>query len=111
MIENDFFLTACCDEFVENARLFIFETYCRIHQSIDLHVLASKLDMDMDGAEKWVVDLIREARLNAKIDSSRGTVNMMVSHPTVSEQIIEKTKGMSVRTFMLANAVVSLSRT
>ncbi|VVB03023.1 unnamed protein product [Arabis nemorensis] len=24
------------DEFLENARLFIFETYCRIHQRIDL---------------------------------------------------------------------------
>lgn len=24
------------DEFLENARLFIFETYCRIHQRIDM---------------------------------------------------------------------------
>ncbi len=73
-------------------------------------MLANKLDMDLEGAEKWVVDLIREARLKAKIDSSKGTVNMVVSHPSASEQIIEKTKGMSVRTFMLANAVVSMSR-
>lgn len=29
------------DEFLENARLFIFETYCRIHQRIDMrYVLA-----------------------------------------------------------------------
>ena len=26
------------DDFVENARLLIFETYCRIHQCIDLQV-------------------------------------------------------------------------
>lgn len=34
------------DEFLENARLFIFETYCRIHQRIDmkyLHILPSNL--------------------------------------------------------------------
>lgn len=34
------------DDFVENARLLIFETYCRIHQCIDLQMLADKLNMD-----------------------------------------------------------------
>lgn len=29
---------AAQDDFVENARLLIFETYCRIHQCIDLQV-------------------------------------------------------------------------
>jgi translation initiation factor 3 subunit E len=40
VLENDYFLAALKDEFVENARLFIFETYCRIHQCIDLRMLA-----------------------------------------------------------------------
>lgn len=31
---------------MENARLLIFETYCRIHQCIDLQMLADKLNMD-----------------------------------------------------------------
>ena len=31
-LSNDFFLVACLDDFIENARLFIFETFCRIHQ-------------------------------------------------------------------------------
>lgn len=33
---NDFFLTACLSDFVENARLMIFETFCRIHQCISI---------------------------------------------------------------------------
>ena len=33
---NDFFLIAVLDEFVENARLMIFETFCRIHQCISI---------------------------------------------------------------------------
>lgn len=33
---NDFFLISCLDEFVENARLMIFETFCRIHQCISI---------------------------------------------------------------------------
>ena len=43
VLENDYFLAALKDEFVENARLFIFETYCRIHQCIDLRMLAGAL--------------------------------------------------------------------
>ena len=42
VLENDYFLAALKDEFVENARLFIFETYCRIHQCIDLRMLAGR---------------------------------------------------------------------
>lgn len=36
VLDNDFFLVACLDEFVENARLMIFETFCRIHQCISI---------------------------------------------------------------------------
>lgn len=106
VLDNDFFLTALKDDFVENARLLIFETYCRIHQCIDLQMLADKLGMDKQAAETWVVNLIRNARLNAKIDSKAGTVVMGTSFPTPYEAVVDKTKGLSVRTFMLANAVV-----
>lgn len=36
VLSVDFFLVSCRDEFIENARLFIFETYCRIHQVISI---------------------------------------------------------------------------
>lgn len=35
---NDFFLVACLEDFIENARLFIFETFCRIHQCISIRL-------------------------------------------------------------------------
>lgn len=35
-LANDYFLQPYKDEFVENARLFIFETYCKIHNTIDI---------------------------------------------------------------------------
>ena len=54
---------------MDNARLLVFESYCRIHQRIDLRMLAAKLNLDADAAEKWVVNLIRNADLNAKINS------------------------------------------
>lgn len=37
--------------------------------SPDPQMLADKLGMDKQAAETWVVNLIRNARLNAKIDS------------------------------------------
>jgi hypothetical protein len=34
--ESNFSTVPLRDEFLENARLFIFETYCRIHQQFDM---------------------------------------------------------------------------
>ncbi|KAH7279317.1 hypothetical protein KP509_37G014400 [Ceratopteris richardii] len=118
VIENDFFLgkqaqegsfvtVPLRDEFLENARLFIFETYCRIHQCIDIRMLAEKLNMDYDDAERWIVNLIRNARLDAMIDSKMGTVIMGTQRSSVYEQIIESTKQLSIRSYMLANGVVA----
>ena len=64
------------DEFIDNARLMIFETFCRIHQCISIKMLAQKLNMDSENAEKWIVNLIRNAKLDAKIDSQLGHVVM-----------------------------------
>ncbi|CAL5227383.1 g10334 [Coccomyxa viridis] len=111
VLENDYFLAALKDDFVENARLFIFETYCRIHQCIDMRMLAGKLNMDEEAAEKWIVNLIRNARLNAKIDSQAGTVVMGMQFPSAYEQVMDKAKALSQRTFMLANLVVGAPQT
>eukprot|EP00891_Asterochloris_glomerata_P002480 jgi/Astpho2/2480/e_gw1.00048.70.1_t len=105
VIDNDYFLAACKDEFVENARVFTFESYCRIHQCIDLRQLAEKLAMDEDAAEKWMVNPINNSRRNAKIDSQAGTVVMSVTYPTAYDQILEKARDLSMRTFALANSL------
>ena len=39
-------------------------------------MLAQKLNMDSENAEKWIVNLIRNAKLDAKIDSQLGHVVM-----------------------------------
>merc|ERR1719462_344714 len=101
VIINDFFLVACLEDFIENARLFIFETFCRIHQCISISMLAQKLNMSEDDAEKWVVNMIRNARLDAKIDSEKGHVVMGTLGTSPYQQVIEKTKNQSVRAQML----------
>ncbi len=101
-LKRDFFLVATRDDFLEDARLTIFETYCRIHQVIDIGMLAGKLNMERDAAEKWVVNLIRNARLDAKINSQANQVIMGVTVPSVYEQVIESTKSLSIRASVLA---------
>uniref|UniRef100_A0A8B9K761 Eukaryotic translation initiation factor 3 subunit E n=1 Tax=Astyanax mexicanus TaxID=7994 RepID=A0A8B9K761_ASTMX len=102
VLVNDFFLVACLEDFIENARLFIFETFCRIHQCISIGMLADKLNMSPEEAERWIVNLIRNARLDAKIDSKLGHVVMGNNAVSPYQQVIEKTKSLSFRSQMLA---------
>jgi translation initiation factor 3 subunit E len=95
-------------------------------------MFAEKLNMDQDAAEKWIVNLIRNARLDAKIDSEKnhvlmGTQNtsmyglwqfvemaatkMMMSDRFSSrryQQVIDKTKGLAFRSHVLANNIDAL---
>nr|QBH73831.1 eukaryotic translation initiation factor 3 subunit E [Brunneria borealis] len=102
---NDFFLIACLDEFVENARLMIFETFCRIHQCISIGMLAEKLNMNPEEAECWIVNLIRNARLDAKIDSKLGHVVMGTEPLSPYQQLVEKIDSLSVRSEALQNLI------
>ena len=96
MLVNDFFLVACLDYFIENSRMMIFETFCRIHQCISISMLAEKLNMTKNEAERWIVNLIRNAKLDAKIDSKQGTVVMGVETNSPYQQLIEKTRALSM---------------
>merc|ERR1711879_444395 len=93
VLVNDFFLVACLDDFIENSRMMIFETFCRIHQCISISMLAEKLNMTTEEAERWIVNVIR----NAKQD----TVVMGVETNSPYQQLIEKTKALSFRSQML----------
>ncbi|XP_043481528.1 eukaryotic translation initiation factor 3 subunit E isoform X1 [Leptopilina heterotoma] len=102
---NDFFLIGLPNEFVENARLLIFETFCRIHQCISIEMLAEKLNMKADIAECWIVNLIRNARLDAKIDSKLGHVVMGAQPASPYQQLIEKIETLSVRSEALESLI------
>ncbi|RWS13085.1 eukaryotic translation initiation factor 3 subunit E-like protein [Dinothrombium tinctorium] len=101
VFNNDFFLIALQDEFIENARLFVFEIFCQIHECISINMLADKLNMTPEEAERWIVNLIRQARLDAKIDSKLGHVVMGTQAVSPYQQLIEKTKAMAIRCHVL----------
>jgi translation initiation factor 3 subunit E len=101
VFEGDFFLASYWAEFQENARLLIFESYCRIHQRINIAMIASKLNMEAQEAELWIVKLIQNAKLDARIDSENSRVVMTKAPPNVYQQVIDKTKDLSFRSTML----------
>jgi len=98
--KGDYFLNAQWAEFEENARLLIFERYCRIHQCINIQMIAEKLNMAPEEAELWIVKLIQSAKLDARIDSEKSRVVMSKAPPSVYQQVIEKTKNLSFRSTM-----------
>jgi len=105
VLVNDFFLVSCRDEFMEYARLCIFENYCRIHHKIDISMLAEKLNMEQEAAERWIVNLIRNARLDAKIDSAANHIIMGSQTPSVYQQVIEKTKNLAFKSYMISTSL------
>ncbi|CAH7688011.1 eIF3 subunit 6 N terminal domain-domain-containing protein, partial [Phakopsora pachyrhizi] len=91
----DFFLSEEMGAWVESCRTMISEAYCRIHHRIDIGELAKRLGMDGEEGERWIVRLVRDARLDAKIDFKENTVQM--NHPvsSVYQTVIERTKRIS----------------
>lgn len=67
--------------------------------------LSTRLGLSAEEGEKWIVNLIRDTRVDAKIDYAAGTVIM--NHPPLSvyQQVIERTKGGFFRTQVLSAAV------
>jgi len=107
--KGDFFLARHWADIEENARLLIFETYCRIHQCINIEMISTKLNMEAPDAELWIVKLIQGAKLDARIDSEKGRVVMSKAPPSVYQQVIEKTKNLSFRSTMLLSNLEKLA--
>lgn len=68
-------------------------------------MLADKLNMDPSEAECWIVNLIRNARLDAKIDSKLGHVVMGTQPLSPYQQLVEKIDSLSTRSEALTNLV------
>jgi len=97
ILRSDFFLANIADIFLENARQLISEVYCRVHQRINLDELSKSLNLTREEGEKWIASLIKETKMDAKIDESQGTVIMNHPNNSVYQQVIEKTKGLSFK--------------
>jgi translation initiation factor 3 subunit E len=112
VLENDFFIQQSGDEtrdltkdFLTNARYAICEAFCKIHSTIDIAMMAKKLGLSMEESEWWIVNLIRNSKLDAKIDSANNRVIVSSQVPSVYHQLLEKTKTLSLRSSLLASNI------
>merc|ERR1719487_1798454 len=101
LVQQDYFLQEHWTEIEENSRLLIFETYCRIHQCINIKMIAEKLNMEPEQAELWIVKLIQNAKLEARIDCEKNRVIMAKQPHNVYAQVLDRTKNIPFRSELL----------
>eukprot|EP00823_Brevimastigomonas_motovehiculus_P002953 TRINITY_DN1772_c0_g1_i1.p1 TRINITY_DN1772_c0_g1~~TRINITY_DN1772_c0_g1_i1.p1 ORF type:complete len:462 (-),score=84.57 TRINITY_DN1772_c0_g1_i1:48-1394(-) len=102
---QDYFLAEIKDLLMDQARQFVFETYARTHQCIDMSLLAKRLEIPEENAEQKIVELIRNVRVDVKIDSKKNQLLMDPRYPSIYQQVIDKTENLSSRTAQLAQQV------
>jgi len=102
---NDFFLVATKEDFIEAGRLIIFETYCKIHQNIDINKMSEMLNLEKDSGEKWIANLIRSARLDAKIDIKSNKIIMGGQTTSTYQSILDNAYDLMVRSSDIINTI------
>jgi len=112
LVKNDFFLQKFADKFMHEARMLICEMYCTINRKVDLVMLAEKLQLSDEKAERWMVDIVRSSTTgpaaDAKIDSAGKQVLMAAPERSAYKQVIESTRGLTTRSGFLGNNLENL---
>lgn len=107
LMKSDFFLQVYGDKFLREARLLICEVYCTINSRVDLVQLASQLQLTVEEAEKWMVEIVVNSKtsvpINAKIDSAAKVALIAPSSKATFQGVVDKTKDLSSRTGTLAS--------
>lgn len=103
--QSDFFLVNSTEAFVEAARHLICESYFKVSSRVSIRDLSEKLGLNPDDGEKWIVKLIYESRIDAKIDAQAGTITINQPQNNVHQQVVEKTKGVFFRTTVMSSAL------
>lgn len=119
--------TPLMEVFLQEARVAICETYCKIHHRINIDAILNQLqgndpstpqtERNID-TERWIVNLIRNIRLDAKIDAAnnqviisstvRITFRSFLTYffdqaPSVYQQLLDKTRSMTLKASVLAS--------
>lgn len=85
LVEVDYFLSGACGgeyapnsnvHFVRAARIAVVEAFCKVHSTLDIKEVGDMLEVSSEEAERFLVNLITESRLDAKIDSNKGLVTI-----------------------------------
>jgi len=92
VLKKDYWLNEVSEAFTDRARHFMSEVYCRIHHKIDIADLSSRLGLSAEEGERWIVELVRDARLDAKVDLQKNIVTMNKPAVSVHQTISDRAK-------------------
>ena len=93
MVDGDYFLSAFKSELVNGALKLVFEGYLRSHAEVDMKFVAKQTNQTVEEAEMWLADLIRVAKIQAKIDSVAQTVMVTPPRNDVYTRLLNKLEG------------------
>jgi translation initiation factor 3 subunit E len=124
LMKNDFFLCVHLPKFADLAKMLMCEMYCSMYSRVDLDVLADKLELTTDEAEKWMVSMVKNtassgssnggSESNAPVSTTLNSVandaridsaakHVILAPPTynIYQQVADKTRDLTARSAML----------
>lgn len=105
LARSDVFVQPHAEAFVEQARFLFSEVYCRIYQKIDIADLAARLNLSREESNKWVEKLVADTKADAQINVQEGVVLMNHHRPVLYQSVVDKARGIALRTSALAQAI------
>jgi len=126
MMQLDYFLHSHVKNFTDIARNLMGELYCTLNCKVSIPVLASKLEITSEEAEKWIVSMVRNVSNNSNnnsgsvlecsvqdvqhacIDSTAQLVIIPPVQSNTSQQIIDKTRDHTARSSMLSSNMTNM---
>jgi translation initiation factor 3 subunit E len=101
VIENDFFLSGLKQQIMDGALKLAYEFYIRTHKEVSIQQVAARLypeeasnpatKADANAkSEMWIANLIRDAKVVAKIDSVGGKVDVYSNAVSVHQRIVDR---------------------
>jgi|JI6StandDraft_1071083.scaffolds.fasta_scaffold274699_1 translation initiation factor 3 subunit E len=76
-VESDPFLSKLAPKIVESSQCLYYETYCRIHETLQIKNVSEFTGKDLDEAEQWIVGLIRRSGISVRVDSVAGSIKIL----------------------------------
>jgi len=109
--DSDFFLNEFREDWLDGARAMLAEAYFKVYGTVSIQELVvNVLVMPREDGERWLVQLIRDARIDARLDFEHDAVRVAHVFPTVYQQVIEKTKGLVSRSHAMSGRLDKRSR-
>ncbi|KAI0979282.1 hypothetical protein GJ496_000829 [Pomphorhynchus laevis] len=109
-VANDFFMCSFVQDFMKSARSLVFENFCRLHHCVGIGPVSEQLDLNWDETEAYILELVKNGRLNAKIDSAKGNIVMEFNTVSPYETMMNKFRFLQIKLDAFTNNFEKRSR-